>query len=275
MPNRRLDGVFVSSVYDERQDYRKAALDGVLRARLHPVGMERENIAKPGTTLASSRAMVEESSIYVGIFAQRYGKLTIEELRYAEFLGLPILAFFAEQRLNDSDVESDPTRVEQLAAIKQELRDKRTVATFRTAEELGIKVLQSLLDLIRQGKVAATESSLASVEKLPRPPKPYYAHPYIGSSRFVGRKRELGLLEPQLPQYDPASSQSRMRQRFALSSRTRSASSIKAPFQPLMPQQRGSAPGGRFGPRTNANRGGRWRSSRIKRKSWSYWYGAV
>ncbi|HEY7021026.1 MAG TPA: DUF4062 domain-containing protein [Ktedonobacterales bacterium] len=195
MPTRRPDGVFVSSVYDELKDYRKAALDAVWHARLHPIGMERENIAKPGTTLESSRAMVEESSIYVGIFAQRFGRVTIEELRYAEEQGLPILAFFAEQQLNDGDVEHDPTRVEQLAAIKQELLDKHTVATFRTADDLGIKVLQSLLDLIREGKVAATESAQAPVEQVPTPPEPYYAHPYIGSSRFVGRRNELGLLD--------------------------------------------------------------------------------
>jgi tetratricopeptide (TPR) repeat protein len=203
MVDRRPDGVFVSSVYDELQDYRKAALDAVWHARLHPVGMERENIAKPGTTLESSREMVEESSIYVGIFAQRYGRVTIEELRYAEELGLPILAFFAEEQLNERDVEHDPARVEELAAIKQGLRDKHTVATFRTADELGIKVLQSLLDLIRQGKIAITESDQTPVEKLPTPPEPYYAHPYIGSSHFVGRQRELGLLDAWADSADP------------------------------------------------------------------------
>jgi Domain of unknown function (DUF4062) len=97
---RRPDGVFVSSVYTELRPYRRAALDAVWHARLVPIGMEREDIARPDTTLEASRKMLDEASVYVGIFAQRYGKVTIEELRYAQKLGLPILAFFAEQQLN-------------------------------------------------------------------------------------------------------------------------------------------------------------------------------
>src|SRR5690349_17482325 len=101
MATRRPDGVFVSSVYDELKDCRKAALDAVWHARLYPIGMEREKIARPTTTVYASRAMIDESSVYVGIFAQRYGRVTVEELRYAQQLGLPILAFFAEQQLNE------------------------------------------------------------------------------------------------------------------------------------------------------------------------------
>ena len=56
MPTRRPDGVFVSSVYDELKDYRKAALDAVWRCKLVPIGMEREDIAKPTTTVDASRA---------------------------------------------------------------------------------------------------------------------------------------------------------------------------------------------------------------------------
>jgi hypothetical protein len=195
MPTRRPDGVFVSSVYDELIDCRKAALDAVWRCELVPIGMEREDIAKPTTKVDASRAMVEESSVYIGIFAQRYGEVTIEELRYAQELGLPILVFLAEEQLNERDIESDPARAEQLAAIKEELREKYIVASFRSEDELGTKVLRSLMSLIRAGKLAATESSAAPEEAVPTPPKPYYAHPYIGSSHFVGRKRELGLLD--------------------------------------------------------------------------------
>jgi hypothetical protein len=195
MPERRLDGVFVSSVYDELKDYRKAVFDAVLRAKLVPIGMEWEDIARSDTTSVASRAMLDEASVYVGVFAQRYGRVTIEELRYAEELGLPILVFFAEEQLNKRDVEPDSARAQQLDAIKDELRKERTVASFRTAEELSTKVLRSLLTLREEGKLTATSADRAPVEKLPTPPEPYYAHPYISSSRFVGRKNELGLLD--------------------------------------------------------------------------------
>jgi hypothetical protein len=187
--------VFVSSVYDELKDYRKAALDAVWHARLYPIGMERERIARPTTTIDASRGMLDESSVYVGIFAQRLGRVTVEELRYAQQLGLPILSFFAQQQLNDDDVEADPARAKELAAMKQELLEHHTVAYFSDAAELGMAVLRSLMTLRDEGKLAATEAAQAPIEQVPTPPEPYYAHPYIGSSHFVGRKRELGLLD--------------------------------------------------------------------------------
>jgi tetratricopeptide (TPR) repeat protein len=195
--------VFVSSVYDELKDYRKAVFDAVLRANLHPIGMEWEDIAKPTTTSVASRGMLDESSIYVGIFAQRYGRVTVEELRYAEEQGLPILAFFAEQPLNEGDVELDTARAQELEDIKADLRAKYTVASFRTVEELGIKALRSLLALREAGALAASEASQAPIEQVPTPPEPYYAHPYIGGSRFVGRRNELGLLDAWAASADP------------------------------------------------------------------------
>jgi hypothetical protein len=60
---RRPDGVFVSRIYDERKDYRKTALDAVWRCKLVPIGMERDDIAKPTTKVDASRALLDESSV--------------------------------------------------------------------------------------------------------------------------------------------------------------------------------------------------------------------
>jgi hypothetical protein len=204
MVTRRPDGVFVSSVYNELRPYRRAAIDAIWRAGFHPIGMEREDIARFETTTESSFKMLDESSVYVGIFAQRYGAVTIEELHYAQDLGLPILAFIAEEQLNQRDVEPDPERAQALAAIKQELRDHYVVATFRTWQELGGKVLRSLHQLVEDGKLAAIHpTQQAPVERLPTPPQPYYAHPYTAGSRFVGRKAELALLDAWATSADP------------------------------------------------------------------------
>ena len=140
--------------------------------------------------------MLDESSVYVGIFAQRYGAVTIEELRYAQELGLPILAFFAEQQLNERDVEADPARAQELAAIKQELREQAHCGRyFRTADELGIEGAALAADDARRRQTGRHRDEPAPVETGPHAPAPYYAHPYIGGSRFVGRKNELGLLD--------------------------------------------------------------------------------
>src|SRR5690349_16611111 len=46
MPTAHETNVFVSSVYQELVEYRRAALDAVWRCDLYPDGMEREDVAK-------------------------------------------------------------------------------------------------------------------------------------------------------------------------------------------------------------------------------------
>jgi hypothetical protein len=203
MPTRRPDGVFVSSVYDELIDYRRAALDAVWRCSLVPIGMERDLIARPETTSAGSLKLVDEATVYVGIFSQRYGRVTVDELRHAQDSKLPILLFFSEQPLNEQDRETDLARAEELKTLKAELRRDYQVATFTSAEDLSAKLVLSLLTLRDESKLAAIESEQAPAEQVPTPPKPYYAHRYIGGSRFVGRRNELGLLDAWASSADP------------------------------------------------------------------------
>jgi hypothetical protein len=170
--------------------------DAVLRANPHPIGMEWKDIARPTTTSVASRGMLEESSIYVGIFAQRYGRVTIEELRYAEELRLPILVFFAEKPLNDDDVESDPARAQELAAIKTDLLAKYTVATFRRVEELGIKALRSVLALREESKLSATSDEQAPVEQVPTPPSPTTRIPISAAAASSGARTSWAFWTP-------------------------------------------------------------------------------
>ena len=193
MATIREDGVFVSSVYDELIAYRKEAIDAVWRCKLYPVGMEREDIAKPETTSDASFKMLDESAVYVGIFAFRYGAVSAEELEYAEKRKMPILIFLAETPLNDEDKEENSSSAQDLELLKAKVQKRYTVGYFRTPEELGVKLQRSLLELRDQGKVTSNEMQR---EAIPHPPTPYYAHSYVaGSAGFVGRTAELGLLD--------------------------------------------------------------------------------
>jgi tetratricopeptide (TPR) repeat protein len=209
MGSRRLDGVFVSSVYEELKEYRKAAIDAVWRCSLYPIGMERDDIAKPGTTTESSKTMLDKSSVYVGIFSQRLGRVTVEELRYAQRHRLPILAFSSEQSLNKLDKENDPQRAEEMQALKNELRAKYTVASFRNRKELGSKVLRSLFALREERGLTAIPASPALgsspqlLQLVPTPPAPYIVHEYFGGSAFVGRRTELRRLDAWVNSADP------------------------------------------------------------------------
>ncbi|HEY1389165.1 MAG TPA: DUF4062 domain-containing protein [Ktedonobacterales bacterium] len=203
MATPRPDGVFVSSVYNELKEYRKAALDAIWRSYLYPVGMEREDIAKPETKSESSFKMIDESSVYIGIFAFRYGVVTVEELDYAQKKpGIPILIFLAENPLNDDDTESDPVRAQKLKALKDELQQQYVTATFQTPEGLGAKVLRSLVALREEGKLTPKEAvtsphrRITEGETLPQPPAPFYVHPYVaGGAGFIGRRAELAFLD--------------------------------------------------------------------------------
>jgi hypothetical protein len=192
--------IFVSSVYQELITYRKAALDAVWRSDYYPLGMEREDYAMPFSTSASSRRMVDEAVVYIGVFSHRYGVVTAEELRRAEERGIPILPFIATEPLNAEDHEPDPERARLLEELKQELKRKYVVATFDTPEELGTKVYRSLVAMREDGKLPPPEVATTPHERelavIPTPPVPYYAHPYLlGASGFVGRRTELAQLD--------------------------------------------------------------------------------
>jgi Domain of unknown function (DUF4062) len=185
MATVREDGVFVSSVYDELIAYRKEAIDAVWRCKLYPIGMEREDIARPDTTSEASFKMLDEASVYVGIFAFRYGAVTAEEFEYAERRKIPILIFMAEAPLNENDKEENSSAADDLEILKKKLKARYVIGYFRTPEELGVKLQRSLLELRDQGKVTSNE---AQRDTIPHPPTPYYAHSYVaGSAGFVGR----------------------------------------------------------------------------------------
>src|SRR5262249_51526093 len=99
----------------------------------------------------------------------------------------------AEAPLNAEDKEENSSAAADLDLLKTKLKARYQVASFRTPEELGVKVQRSLLDLRDQGKVTSTQTQR---EAIPRPPAPYYAHPYVGGSAgFVGRTAELSMLD--------------------------------------------------------------------------------
>ncbi len=103
---RRLN-VLVSSVFEELKEYRAAAIDAIWRCDLYPIGMERQNIALPYSTSASSKEMVKESDVYIGLFSQRLGTITEQELQWAEEFNQPIFVFISSKPLNDEDRAPD------------------------------------------------------------------------------------------------------------------------------------------------------------------------
>ncbi len=199
---RRLN-VFVSSVYQELKDLRAAAIDAIWRCDCFPIGMDRLDVALPYSPGDSSRKMVEEADIYIGLFSQRYGVITAQEYAWAVELGKPILIFDSDMPLNAMDRETNGDHVALLAALKQEFRERYVVASFHSAEELSKKLFESLtLWQHEHLQPAATPAEPAKPTRtraiaadIPQPPKPYYAHPYFLGMQFFGRHAELAQLD--------------------------------------------------------------------------------
>jgi tetratricopeptide (TPR) repeat protein len=187
--------VFVSSVYKELVAYRQVVLDAIWRCDMYPVGMEREDIALPYSTLESSLRMAQDSQVYIGIFSHRYSDLTVQEYHWAVDHHLPILIFLADAPLNADDREDDPAKQALLDALKTEARATHVVAHFSTIEELRFKALASLMRLKENRFHASPHSPSHIAADIPVAPAPYDAHPYFLGHHFFGRQAEVRQLD--------------------------------------------------------------------------------
>jgi hypothetical protein len=92
--------VFLSSTYNDLIEHRRAAHDALEQLGLHVIWMEAFG-ARPVDSITACLHEVEESDLFVGIYAYRYGhipdgkdiSITEEEFDHAQKLGKPIFGF--------------------------------------------------------------------------------------------------------------------------------------------------------------------------------------
>jgi len=93
--------VFLSSTYVDLIEHRKAAHDALEQLGLHVIWMESFGARTEDSTTACLKE-VEESDLFVGIYAHRYGyiskdiSITEQEFDYAKKLGKPIFGFIVD-----------------------------------------------------------------------------------------------------------------------------------------------------------------------------------
>ena len=139
--------VIVSSTWLDLQPEREAVRDAILRMKeTQFVGMEYFG-SRDETTRRASLDDVDRSSIYVGIFAARYGSgITEDEYRRARERGLPCLIYFKSDATIPDDLrETDAAQTAKLDALKQELRTNHIIGThFTNPDNLAAKVTADL-----------------------------------------------------------------------------------------------------------------------------------
>jgi TIR domain/Domain of unknown function (DUF4062) len=139
--------VFVSSTWLDLLPERKAVEAVIHRLRETKfVGMEYIS-SRGETTRQASLDEVDRSSVFIGIFAGRYGSgITEVQYRRARERGLPCLIYFKDDATIPSELrETDPARAAKLDALKHELRASHTIGPdFKSPEDLAAKVSADL-----------------------------------------------------------------------------------------------------------------------------------
>ena len=141
-----LVNVFVSSTWLDLQSERGAVESALQRLRETKfVGMKYFG-SRDEDTRRTSLDEVDRCQVYVGIFGGRYGSgITEAEYRRAQELGLYCLIYFKDKGQIASEwQEQDPVKATQLAELKAELRQRHTIATFTSPDDLAAKVTADL-----------------------------------------------------------------------------------------------------------------------------------
>src|SRR6266849_261953 len=146
--------VFISSTYKDLKDYRREVWDALKKFDVAVRGME-EFGARTAAPLETCLAEVEQSDVYVGIIAYRLGSIdpetkkpfTVLEYELAAEQKKDILIYIADDEVASfprSLMDDDTRTRKRLAAFKDKLRERHTLDTFSTPEDLVEKLSRDL-----------------------------------------------------------------------------------------------------------------------------------
>lgn len=144
--------VMVSSTIRDLPKHRDRVVDACLRQDMLPKMMEYLP-ANDDDAITNSLALVDEADIYLGVFGFRYGHVpkgrtkSITQLEYEHAVGrgIPrqIFVMHEDHPVKPSDVETGDG-AEKLKKFKHKLKGENFVNEFKSPEELGKHVVNSL-----------------------------------------------------------------------------------------------------------------------------------
>jgi predicted ATPase len=181
-PDQRLR-VFVSSTLRELEPERRAVRSAIERLRLAPVMFELG--ARPHPPRELYRAYLEQSDVFVGIYAESYGWVApdeevsgLEDEYNLAPRGMPKLIYIKESEHRD----------ERLRLLIDRIRSDDTAAylSFRDAGELGDQVAGDLATLLAerfdQSRAAPATPAVAEMPA---------SHVPVPLTRIIGRERAI------------------------------------------------------------------------------------
>jgi hypothetical protein len=227
---KQFRAIMLSSTFTDLKEHRRQVREVIGKLGFKPEDMESHGAQAEGNVIESSLQMVRDSAAYVGIISHKYGQtppdpklnpsgLSITELEFNEAMRLnrPILLFMMGENhpLIKADVETDPDKIEKLAAFcerAKRMREgsevERVYEVFEDQPQFVAKAATAIGRLIPHLETGTGEDSKppAATEtdaSLPRPPELAALPKYLGSHNFVGRDDELRTLNDWCGEADP------------------------------------------------------------------------
>ena len=192
--------VFISSTYKDLIEYRAAAIRAVEGTNYQASKMEVFG-ARPDEPLDACLKEVEESHLFIGIYALRYGfipegaDISITEMEYvhAKKLGRPIYCFLLDEENQPwlkKWIEGEPGK-SKLEDFKKRIQRDHVCAFFDTSDDLGMKVANALSHYVANHH--DTRISNHPITQSPKPTGNTLPTPF-----FVGREKELAIIKSAL-----------------------------------------------------------------------------
>jgi hypothetical protein len=190
--------VFISSTYKDLIDYRAAAIRAVEGTNYQASKMEVFG-ARPDEPLDACLIEVEESDLFIGIYALRYGfipedsDISITEIEYvhAKKLGRPNYCFILDEENQpwlQKWVEDEPGKTK-LKDFKKLIQKVHVCDYFTTPDDLRAKVANALSHYVASG-IRIPDLPIPSNYSPPKPKGSTLPNqPY-----FFGREKELAVI---------------------------------------------------------------------------------
>ena len=153
--------VFVSSTMMELRDVRELVAKSLHDRGIKAWVYEAHARAAPETVVGTSLREVEAADIYVGLFWQQRGEVTVQEYHHARALGRPCLIY-----IRDKDIEREKALDDFLSAEVYDLHLGVTYSYFDSAVEVGQQVAEDTMAwLVRRHREMTAEIREARVSR--------------------------------------------------------------------------------------------------------------
>jgi tetratricopeptide (TPR) repeat protein len=206
--------VMVSSTIVDLPKHRDEVQEACLRQGMLPKMMEHQP-ASDEEAITFSLRLVDESDIYLGVFAHRYGyvpkhdnpdQISMTEMEYnrAVELKMPRLIFIMDKAhpITIDDVDQGENAVK-LKTFLDKVKPDNFVKFFKSPGDLRAEVINSLAaekvriaDKNQPDPPVPNPEAFHYVSEIPDPPETYIAHPYtlLQTHGLIGRQEELNFL---------------------------------------------------------------------------------